>query len=62
MGHDYQPYRLRRGDRFPDDGPAEWGEPTALVELPWSWTLDDYVYLEFVDVPAHAHAGSAPTG
>lgn len=48
MGHDYQPYRLRRGDQFPDDGPAEWGEPTSLVELPWSWTLDDYVYLEFV--------------
>jgi peptidoglycan-N-acetylglucosamine deacetylase len=48
MGHDYQPYRLRRGDRFADDGPAEWGEPTALVELPFSWTLDDYVYLEFV--------------
>ena len=48
MGHDYQPYRLRRGDELPDDGPARWGEPTALVELPWSWTLDDYVYLEFV--------------
>ena len=48
MGHDYQPYRVRRGDRFPEDGPAQWGEPTALIELPWSWTTDDYVYLEFV--------------
>jgi hypothetical protein len=48
MGHDYQPYPLRRGDQFPDDGPAEWGDPTSVVELPWSWTLDDYVYLEFV--------------
>ena len=48
MGHDYQPYRLRRGDELPDDGPARWGDPTALVELPWSWTVDDYVYLEFV--------------
>jgi peptidoglycan/xylan/chitin deacetylase (PgdA/CDA1 family) len=48
MGHDHQPYAVRRGDRFPDDGPAQWGEPTALVELPWSWTTDDYVYLEFV--------------
>jgi len=48
MGHDYQPYRLRRGDEFPDDGPARWGETTTLVELPWSWTQDDYVYLEFV--------------
>jgi peptidoglycan/xylan/chitin deacetylase (PgdA/CDA1 family) len=48
MGHDYQPYPLRRGDEFPDDGPARWGPPTPLVELPWSWTVDDYVYLEFV--------------
>lgn len=48
MGHDYQPYALRRGDRFPERAAAQWGEPTALVELPWSWSTDDYVYLEFV--------------
>jgi peptidoglycan/xylan/chitin deacetylase (PgdA/CDA1 family) len=51
MGHDYQPYRVRRGDRFPDDGPPQLGEETPLVELPFSWTLDDYVYLEFVTFP-----------
>jgi peptidoglycan/xylan/chitin deacetylase (PgdA/CDA1 family) len=48
MGHDYAPYRLRIGDELPEDGPARWGEPTPVVELPFSWTLDDYVYLEFV--------------
>ncbi|MGI9611828.1 MAG: polysaccharide deacetylase family protein [Acidimicrobiales bacterium] len=48
MGHDYQPYHVRLGSSFPDDGPPEWGEETDLIELPWSWTLDDYVYLEFV--------------
>lgn len=48
MADDYRPYRVRRGDSFPEDGPAQWGEETALVELPFSWTLDDYVYLEFV--------------
>ncbi len=48
MGHDYQPYRLRLGDELPEDGPARWGAETPLVELPFSWTLDDYVYLEFV--------------
>ena len=48
MGHDYQPYMVRRGDRFPADAPAQWGETTSLVEVPWSWTSDDYVYLEFV--------------
>ncbi|MEL7208964.1 MAG: polysaccharide deacetylase [Actinomycetota bacterium] len=48
MGHDYEPYRVRLGNRFPADGPAEWGAETELIELPWSWTVDDYVYLEFV--------------
>jgi len=48
MGHDYQPYMVRRDDRFPDNAPAQWGDTTTLVELPWSWTTDDYVYLEFV--------------
>jgi peptidoglycan/xylan/chitin deacetylase (PgdA/CDA1 family) len=48
MGHDYRPYRVRRGDELPDDGPARWGEETDIIELPMSWTLDDYVYLEFV--------------
>ncbi len=48
MGHDYQPYRVRLGSTFPHDGPPTWGAETDLVELPWSWTLDDYVYLEFV--------------
>lgn len=48
MGHDHAPYRVRLGDHFPEDGPAQWGRETPLVELPFSWTLDDYVYLEFV--------------
>jgi peptidoglycan/xylan/chitin deacetylase (PgdA/CDA1 family) len=48
MGHDYRPYRVRLGDEYPDDGPVQWGEPTDLIELPWSWTNDDYPYLEFV--------------
>jgi len=48
MGHDYRPYWVRLGDEFPEDGPARWGQPVDLVELPFSWTLDDYVYLEFV--------------
>lgn len=48
MGHDVAPYWLRRGDRFPDDAPVQWGEQVDVVELPFSWTLDDYVHLEFV--------------
>ena len=48
MGHDTAPYRVRTGDRFPEDGPIQWGTETDLIELPWSWTNDDYPYLEFV--------------
>lgn len=48
MGHDYRPYPLRSGDAYPIDGPMVPGPETELVELPWSWTQDDYVHLEFV--------------
>jgi peptidoglycan/xylan/chitin deacetylase (PgdA/CDA1 family) len=48
MGHDYEPYRVRVDDQLPEDGPARWGPTTDLIELPWSWTNDDYPYLEFV--------------
>ncbi|MDH4145112.1 MAG: polysaccharide deacetylase [Acidimicrobiia bacterium] len=48
MGDDYRPYMLRNGDTFPEDQPAQWGPETSIAELPFSWTLDDYVYLEFV--------------
>lgn len=48
MGHDYRPYRVRVGDELPADGPPIWGSESPLIELPWSWTNDDYPYLEFV--------------
>ncbi|MEM7093843.1 MAG: polysaccharide deacetylase [Actinomycetota bacterium] len=48
MGHDVAPYRVRVGDALPDDAPAQWGPESDLIELPWSWTNDDYPYLEFV--------------
>ncbi|MFV0524426.1 MAG: polysaccharide deacetylase family protein [Acidimicrobiales bacterium] len=48
MGHDYQPYRVRIGTTTPEDGPVQWGPETDLIELPWSWSVDDYVHLEFV--------------
>jgi len=48
MGDDHRPYRVRIGDEFPDDAAPIWGAETDLIELPWSWTNDDYPYLEFV--------------
>ncbi|HYM03733.1 MAG TPA: polysaccharide deacetylase [Stellaceae bacterium] len=48
MGDDYAPYRARRGDVIELDKPAIFGRETALVEMPISWTLDDYPHFEFI--------------
>jgi peptidoglycan/xylan/chitin deacetylase (PgdA/CDA1 family) len=59
MGHDVAPYRVRADNRFPADGPVQWGPETDLIELPWSWTNDDYPYLEFVALRAGILPGLA---
>jgi peptidoglycan/xylan/chitin deacetylase (PgdA/CDA1 family) len=46
--HDYAPYWCRVGDEIPPDGPMHFGRETPLVELPISWTLDDWAHFEFV--------------
>ncbi len=48
MGDDYTPYRVRRGDVITVDQPAKWGKPCKLVEMPISWSLDDYPHFEFI--------------
>lgn len=57
MGDDYRPYYVRVGDELPPDRPANWGPESELIELPWSWSNDDYPYLEFV---AFRRAGIMP--
>jgi len=47
-GSDFEPYYLRRGDRFPVDGPYEFGDTVDLVGIPFSWSLSDFQYFEFV--------------
>jgi peptidoglycan/xylan/chitin deacetylase (PgdA/CDA1 family) len=47
MGHDHAPYLARTGDRVDPDRGVEFGPETALIELPISWTLDDYPHFEF---------------
>lgn len=47
MGHDYLPYRPRRGDAVPLLEPARFGDPVDLIELPVSWSLDDYTHYEW---------------
>jgi peptidoglycan/xylan/chitin deacetylase (PgdA/CDA1 family) len=48
MGDDYTPYRVRESDVIELDRPAVFGRPTRLIEMPVSWTLDDYPHFEFV--------------
>ncbi|MFI6359666.1 polysaccharide deacetylase [Streptomyces sp. NPDC050743] len=48
MGTDCVPYLARTGDRHDPDGPYVFGPASQIVELPVSWTLDDYPHLEFV--------------
>ena len=48
MGGDYWPYRARRGDRVELGKPFGFGEQTTLIEMPISWSLDDYPHFEFV--------------
>lgn len=48
MGDDYTPYYARRGDDIRLEEPCIFGKPTKLVELPISWSLDDYPHFEFV--------------
>jgi peptidoglycan-N-acetylglucosamine deacetylase len=48
MGNDYTPYRCRRGDVIKLEEPCVWGEETALIEMPISWSLDDYPHFEFI--------------
>ncbi|WP_309130460.1 polysaccharide deacetylase [Brevibacterium sp.] len=47
MGSDFFPYLLRGGGTDWIGSAYEFGEPTTVVELPVSWTLDDYPHLEF---------------
>ncbi|MBM3372948.1 MAG: polysaccharide deacetylase [Betaproteobacteria bacterium] len=51
MGDDYTPYRLRRGDVIELEKPAVFGPETPLIEMPVSWTLDDYPHFEFIRTP-----------
>src|SRR5262249_56046196 len=48
MGADYWPYRARRGDHVELGQPFGRGEETALIEMPISWSLDDFPHFEFV--------------
>jgi peptidoglycan/xylan/chitin deacetylase (PgdA/CDA1 family) len=51
MANDFELYRCRTGDVIHLDRAAEFGPELDLVEVPVSWTLDDFPFLEFALVP-----------
>jgi peptidoglycan/xylan/chitin deacetylase (PgdA/CDA1 family) len=57
MGADYWPYCVRRGDRAELGKPFQFGEETQLIEMPISWSLDDYPHFEFVRTTTSVLAG-----
>ena len=57
MAHDVLPYRARTGDLLPPDAPAKPGAPTRLIEMPISWSLDDYPHFEYFRGPTSLQPG-----
>lgn len=57
MANDDTPYYARRGDVILPDQPAQFGETTRLIELPVSWSLDDFPHLEYLWTPTHLQPG-----
>jgi peptidoglycan/xylan/chitin deacetylase (PgdA/CDA1 family) len=57
MGHDYLPYRARTGDVIELERPAQFGPETELVEMPISWSVDDYTHFEYMRMPTSLAPG-----
>ena len=52
MGHDYLPYRARSGDVITLEEAVVFAGETPLIEMPVSWSLDDYPHFEYVRHPS----------
>jgi peptidoglycan/xylan/chitin deacetylase (PgdA/CDA1 family) len=62
MGADYVPYRVRQADVIELEAPAVFGAETPLIEMPVSWTLDDYPHFEFIRLPNWVLPGNMHAG
>jgi peptidoglycan/xylan/chitin deacetylase (PgdA/CDA1 family) len=51
MGHDYLPYQARENDTVTLEEPIVYGADTTLVEMPISWSLDDFPAFEYMRYP-----------
>lgn len=48
MASDFVPYWPRSGDEFSVNGPYRFGQQVPVVEIPVSWTLDDFLHFEYL--------------
>ena len=55
MGHDYLPYQARDGDIVKPEEPLIHGPDTKLVEMPISWSLDDFPAFEYYHYDSDYH-------
>jgi len=60
MGADYLPYRARRGDVAKLGEPYRFGKPSPLIEMPISWSLDDFPHFEFMRTASTVLASMQP--
>jgi peptidoglycan/xylan/chitin deacetylase (PgdA/CDA1 family) len=51
MGHDYDCYYARQGDVVELKKPFVRGRATRLIEMPISWSLDDFPHFEYMRNP-----------
>ncbi len=56
---DFSPYYMRSGDIARDDGPYVFGTPIDVVEIPFTWGLDDFPAFEYVTSRAGIQQGLA---
>ncbi len=57
MAHDHEPYRVRQGDVVELGKPMVFGKETDLIEMPISWSLDDFPHFEFLRLPNSVSPG-----
>ena len=60
MGGDYLPTWARKNDIVELGNPIKYGDETNLIEMPISWSLDDYPHFEFMRTPNLALPGLNP--
>lgn len=62
MGHDYLPYQARDKDVVSLHEPIRYGADTPLVEMPISWSLDDFPVFEYFRFPNAIQVGQMNAG